>query len=259
MPSKKIVNKKTSSKNKKYLRLPVLPIRRSLGYLLAFVLVFSNIGMYSLASSSASTSPQIRFISFCASDTACTNGSDVHTTGNIINGWYFQRLGVTFMQGRTEVVRSTNPRSYFTGGTEEVYRKMLWELSSRGYFGNGNVKILAELNFAALSNCGVADYNGPLGITDPNIKNGLCGRTKVMNAAHEIGHMMNLYHTTDRTLMHQPLACNGANSDSCQINGSQANTLKRHQFMYITQSGAGKNQQPVVQLAPSPKPPANGK
>lgn len=203
--------------------------------------------MYSLASSSADTKPQVRFILLCSSDSPCNDGENVRELGSRVNAWYYGRVGKTFLQGQSEVYKSSHPSSYFHDTGPQVIKKVSSELHSKDYFAS-NTKIVVVTNFPVFQDdvCGVAYIGGSLAISDPK-KHKSCQRDNEGTVIHELGHMFGLDHIDDGTVMSPVIGCKNTPINDCNINTLQSELLKDNQYMVISQGGSGKNNQPVVQ------------
>lgn len=226
--STRVASKKTSKLILPF-RLPELPV--PLARAIIFVLFFANIGVAYLLFSQAGTY-NVRFVYFCASN-ACSgsySASTLNTSAGQIQTWYGQKLGKTFTRLTTVKVVGSQPASYYYGGgsynSVNTYNNVYKDLSAKGYI-NSNTKVVVQLGFRSMANCGIASYDGPLALADPQKG---CSSIQASVLAHELGHSFRLattssMHRTDGTLMHEPLACNGAVISSCTLNSSDRSWL----------------------------------
>ncbi len=207
-----------------WLKVPVIP--EKLVKKLFFVLLFANIGMYYLFVSNAATS-SVRFVLFCSTDSCNSNTSVLDGLSNEVQSWYTSKVGKSFNKLPTITVTGSQPAGFYsnnTGGdTVTTYNRVRDDLSSKGYI-DADTKTVVMLGFKSLSNCGVG--SGSLAITDPTHG---CSNIKASVLAHELGHTLlsstNADHTSDGSLMHAPLACNGAQLSSCALNASHSSSI----------------------------------
>lgn len=214
-----------------WLKLPILP--NKIAKPLAFALVFANIGVFLLLKSHAATY-SVQFVYFCASDACDTqwNQGTVDLHANEIKSWYRQKVGKEFNKLPTLFVRGSGSARYYTsntsfggdGATARTYYNIANDQAMKNIM-SSNIKTVVMLGFKSMSNCGVA--SGSLAISDPTYA---CKEIQPTVLAHELGHTLlsssNNDHTTDRTLMHQPLACSGSPLARCELNSTHKNIME---------------------------------
>jgi hypothetical protein len=218
--------------------LPQLPVSSKVARMIILLLIFVNIGAFYLVSAHASTTRNITFILFCARDQCSGDVTRLNNTGFNIYTWYGKQTGKSFTAGKTIRIDGWQNASFYGGpyySTDRTWENINNELRFRGIIpADGSKKVIVQLGFRSMSNCGVGESYGQLAISDP-----FKGCSNIQNSvlAHELAHtILGRVHTSDGRLMHAPLACNGKDLNNCLLADSHKSVFRASPFFNVTYS-----------------------